>query len=106
MIEWIVADSLPELYHKTTLHCLRQLLIATGCVRVMAVPLADSSAEPTLPRAAAATTSDPDSVVEPYTEGDEEPTAPEVDHSPAGKPPRKARGPAAGTRPHRRKGDD
>ncbi len=34
LIEWLTAETLPELYHKVTLHCLRQLLIATGRIRV------------------------------------------------------------------------
>ncbi len=33
LLDWIVADSLPELYERTTLHSLRQMLAATGYIR-------------------------------------------------------------------------
>ncbi len=34
VVEWITANSLPELYLKTTLHCLRQLLVSIGRIKV------------------------------------------------------------------------
>ncbi len=38
VIEWIVAESIPELYAKTLLYCLRQLLVCTGYIRTYILP--------------------------------------------------------------------
>lgn len=36
--EWIIAESLPDLYNKTILHCLRQLLVTAGYIRMKVIP--------------------------------------------------------------------